>query len=139
MADQLRVVIRTPHTLVLDLPARSLRVLTDTGQVGLRRGMETVVLAVEAGLALVRTDIGTRFVGVAGGLLSCDGSQATLFTPLAVTGDDPAGVKAALDDALAEPDSEMTLRAALERLEGRILTELRHRTGPGPRLPGDGS
>jgi F0F1-type ATP synthase epsilon subunit len=139
MPEQLRVVIRTPHALVLDLPARSLRVLTDTGQVGLRHGMETVVLAVEAGLVLVRTDVGTRFVGVAGGLLSCDGSQATLFTPLAVAGDDSAGVRQALDEALAEPGSEMTLRAALERLEGRILTELRHHAGPGPQIPDDGS
>lgn len=125
MADGLRVVIRTPHELVVDIPARSLRVRTETGHVGLRCRMEPVILAVEAGLVLIRTDAGVRFVGAAGGLLSCDGQQATLFTPLAVTGNSADDIKTALDRALAEPGSEVALRAAFDRLEGRILTELR--------------
>jgi F0F1-type ATP synthase epsilon subunit len=124
MAETLRVVIRTPHEIALDARARSLRVLTDTGHVGIRRGMEPVVLAVEAGLVLVRTDEGTRFIGAAGGLLSCNGSEAALFTPLAVSGDDAAAITDALDRALAEPGTELALRAAFDRLEGRILTEL---------------
>jgi len=137
MAEGLRVVIRTPHALELDVTARSLRVLTESGQVGLRRGMEPVVLAVEAGLVVIRTDEGIRFVGAAGGLLSCDGRQATLFTPLAVTGEDPAAIATALDQALAEPGSELALRTTLDRLEGRILTELRHRSASRPRGPAD--
>jgi F0F1-type ATP synthase epsilon subunit len=123
--DGLRVVITTPHEMVLDATARSLRVVTETGQVGLRPGMEAVVLAVEAGLVLVSTDHGVRYVGSAGGLLSSDGARATLFTPLAVTGDDPAAVTTALDAALAEPGSEMALRATLGKLEERIVSELR--------------
>jgi F0F1-type ATP synthase epsilon subunit len=137
MADPLRVVIRTPHEVAVDVPARSLRVVTDSGQVGLRRGMEPVVLAVEAGLVLVRTDEGERFVGAAGGLLSCDGKQATLYTPLAVTGEDPAAIEAAVNRALGEPGSELSLRAAFDRLEERILTELRHRSTPASTARGD--
>jgi F0F1-type ATP synthase epsilon subunit len=130
MADALRVEIRTPHEVVLDVAARSLRVPTDTGHVGVRRGMEPVVLAVEAGVVVIRTEGGTSFVGVAGGLLSCDGADAVLFTPLAVAGNDSAEITAALERALAEPGSELALRAAFDRLEGRILTELGGRVSP---------
>jgi F0F1-type ATP synthase epsilon subunit len=125
MPDGLRVIIRTPHETVLDTVVRSIRVLTDTGHVGLRRGGEAVVLAVEAGLVLLSTGNAVRFVGSAGGLLSSDGVEVTLFTPLAVTGEDPAAVRAALDRALAEPGSEMALRTTLDRLEERIVSELR--------------
>jgi F0F1-type ATP synthase epsilon subunit len=122
---RLRFVVRTPHAVVLDTDVVSARVLTQTGQVGLRARMEPVVLAVEAGLALLRSDRGVQFAGSAGGLLSCDGIQATLFTPLGVAGHDAATVQAALDRALEEPSAEQRVRAALDRLEGRILTELR--------------
>jgi len=136
MPERLRVVIRTPHKTLLDVVARSCRVLTETGHVGLRLGMEPVVLAVEAGIALIRSDQGVRVVGTAGGLLSCDGAEVTLFTPLAVMGEDRAAIEAALDQALAEPGSELMLRAALDRLEGRILTELRRE--PATRAPAAG-
>jgi len=133
MADAaLRLVVRTPHEVVLDTSVLSVRVLTETGQVGLRVRMEPTVLAVEAGLVLVRTDAGSSFVGCAGGLLSCDGRTASLFTPLGVVGDDAEGVRGALDRALAEPGAEQKVRAALDRLEGRILTELGRRAPGGP-------
>jgi len=136
-AGHLRVVIRTPHEALLDLPAVSLRVPTDTGQVGFHRGVEPLVLAVQVGLVLVGTGAATRYVGVAGGLLSCDGQEATLFTPLAVMGEDPEDVERALSRALAEPGAELSLRAALERLEGRIVTELRQRSGARVPEPGE--
>jgi len=133
MADRLlRFVVRTPHAVVIDVTARAARVLTETGHVGLRPRMEAVVVAVEAGLTLLRTESGMRFVGTAGGLLSCDGTQATLFTPLGVMGDDPAVVRAELDRALAAPGPELEVRAALETLENRILTELGRRPGAAP-------
>jgi len=122
---RLRFVVRTPHDIVVDRMVVSARVLTETGHVGLRARMESVVLAVEAGLALLRTGRGVQFAGSAGGLLSCDGVQATLFTPLGVVGDDAAAVQAALDRALEEPRAEQDVRATLDRLEGRILIELR--------------
>lgn len=132
MADRLHIVIRTPHEVVLDTTARSLRVGTETGQVGLRPGMEPIVLAVEAGLVVIRSSEGVRFVGSAGGLLSSDGHEAILFTPLAVSGHDRGTIKAALAQALAEPDSELTLRSALDKLEGRILSELRRQPSEAP-------
>lgn len=125
MADTLHVVVRSPHAVAFDRRARSIRVPTESGHVGLRPGVEPVVLAVEAGLVLVRSADDEDIVGVAGGLLYCDGREASLYTPLAVTGRNAAEISAALDRALAEPDSELTLRTALDRLEGRIVTELR--------------
>jgi F0F1-type ATP synthase epsilon subunit len=136
MADGLRFVVRTPHEVVLDAPVRSARVVTETGHVGLRPRMEPLVLAVEAGLVVLRTDNGVRFVGSAGGLLSCDGANATLFTPLGVAGDDAAAVRAALAAALAEPGAEQKIRATLDKLEGRILTELRRGSPTAPARQG---
>lgn len=138
MADGvLRLVVRTPHDVVIDTAVVSARVLTETGHVGLRPRMEPIVLAVEAGLVLALTAGGPTFVGSAGGLLSCDGRTATLFTPLGVSGADADEVRGALDRALAEPGAEQKLRAALDKLEGRILTELGRRPLAAP-TAGDG-
>lgn len=123
--DVFRFVVRTPHEVVLDTTARSVRVLTESGHVGLRPRIEPMVLPIEAGLVLVRADEGVMLVGSAGGLLSSDGHEATLFTPLGVVGSDSAVIQRALNDALAAPDSELAARARLGKLEGRILTELR--------------
>jgi hypothetical protein len=87
--------------------------------------MEALVLAVEAGLVLLRTDEGVLFAGTAGGLLSCNGREAILLTPLGVAGPDARDVERALDRALAEPGTEQKVRTTLDKLEGRILTELR--------------
>lgn len=134
--SRLRIIVRTPHDVVIDTRVASARVLTETGQVGLRARMEPLVLAVEPGLVLLRLDHGIAFVGSAGGLLSCDESQATLFTPLAVTGPDAGAVQRALDRALAEPGAEQKVRATLDKLEGRILTELRRHPVGRPTAPG---
>ena len=131
-----RFIVRTPHETVLDTPATCVRVLTESGHVGIRRHMEPVVLPIEAGLVIVRADGHVTLVGSAGGLLSSDGREATLFTPLGVTGSDPIAIQRALDDALAAPNSELDLRARLGKLEGRILAELRR--GPHDGLPGAG-
>lgn len=133
MAERLlRFVVRTPHAVVIDVEVRSARVVTETGHVGLRPRMEALVLAIEAGLTLLRMPGGVRFVGTAGGLLTCNGAEATLFTPLGVIGDDPSSVRAEIDRALAAPGPELEVRAALETLESRILTELHRRPGATP-------
>ena len=128
----LRLIIRTPHEVLFDGDVRSVRVRTDTGHVGIRRRMEPVVLPIESGLVIVRTDRGVQLVGTAGGLLIWDGSDATLFTPLGVAGTDPTVIQRELDRALAEPSSELAVRATFGKLERRILTELRQRTGDRP-------
>jgi hypothetical protein len=48
-----------------------------------------------------------------------------LLTPLAVLGGDGPSVLEALATALATPDPELELRRAIDRLEARILQELR--------------
>jgi len=120
----LQFVVRTPRQTVLDLPVCSLRVPTETGQVGLRPRCESLVLAIEASLIVARTVDGIRFVGTAGGLLTCDGRTATVLTPLAVAGNDQAQIQQALHLALGEPTEDMQARTALERLEGGILQEI---------------
>lgn len=120
-----RFIVRTPHETVLETVATSVRLLTESGHVGLRPRIEPIVVPVETGLLLVHTENGVTLVGSAGGLLSSDGRGATLFTPLAVVGTDPVAVQGTLNGALAEPDSELAVRARLGKLEGRILTELR--------------
>ncbi len=121
----LTLVVRTPGQVVLRMGVSSIRVPTETGQVGVRPRVEPLVLAVEPGLVLVRRDEAYHFVGTAGGLLRCDGSTASLLTPLAVCGDDQDTVVGALDEALAQPSVEMEARAALNRLQRSILRELR--------------
>ena len=127
-----RFIVRTPHETVLDAQASAVRVLTESGHVGIRRDMEPVVLPIEAGLAVVRADGRVTLVGSAGGLLTADGREVTLFTPLAVVGTEPVAIQRALDQALAAPDSELAVRARLSKLEGRILAELRRGPQDGP-------
>lgn len=126
MADRsLRVVVRTPHETVLETDAWSLRVPTETGQVGLRPSVEGQILCFEAGVVNLRAAVGAvRFLGTAGGLLLCDGKTATLLTPLAVVGEDEQSVASALDRVLTEPSSEMETRLMLSRLEKEIVSEL---------------
>ena len=137
MGTAFRFMIRTPHETVLDTPATAVRVLTDSGHVGIRMHMEPIVLPIEPGLVLVRADGHVMFVGCAGGLLSSDGREATLFTPLGVVGTDPVAIQRALDDALAAPNSELAVRARLGKLEGRILAELRRGPRDLPRRTGE--
>jgi F0F1-type ATP synthase epsilon subunit len=122
---QLKLVVRTPREVVVELRVLSVRVPTETGQVGLRARVEPLVLAVEPGLVLVRREDAYQFVGTAGGLLRCDGCIASLLTPLAVSGDDEDAVLNALEEALAQPSVEMEARETLGRLQSSILRELR--------------
>lgn len=121
----LHVTVRTPHAVVCEADAASLRVPTESGQVGIRPRTEATVLAVEVGLVLVHTSAGSRFIGTAGGLLACDGATATLLTPLAVVGDTEQTILAELEHALQEPSEEMQARTTLSKIEGEILHEMR--------------
>ena len=126
MSDsQLKLVVRAPREVVIELQVLSVRVPTQTGQVGLRARVEPLVIAVEPGLVLVRREDAYQFVGTAGGLLRCDGTVASLLTPLAVSGDDEDEVIRALEEALAQPSVEMEARETLGRLQNSILRELR--------------
>jgi F0F1-type ATP synthase epsilon subunit len=130
MADEtLRLVVRTPQGGVLDQPVTSLRLPSDTGQVGLRPRSEPAVLLVEPGLVLAATTGGLRFVATAGGLLRCDGEEAVLLTPLAVAGESAEAVRTELAEALGTPRVDLELRGVLQRLETGILQELRRATG----------
>jgi len=119
------LVVRTPRGVAADLEVQSLRVPTDTGQVGLRPGAEAAVTPVEPGLVLARTAERLHFIGTAGGLLRTDGREAELLTPVAVLEDDAAAAVAAVDQALAGADPERDLRQAIERLETGLRREVR--------------
>jgi F0F1-type ATP synthase epsilon subunit len=120
----LHVSIRTPRETVVDEEVNSLRVPTQSGQVGLRPRCESSVLAVEAGLILLRSMGGVRYAGTAGGLLHTSGDSASLLTPLAVVGDNVESVSKQLDALLSAASEEMEVRRRLGRLETRILQEL---------------
>jgi len=136
MADpMLRLRVYTPGACVLDARVHSLRVPSDTGQVGLRPRAEPAALAVEPGLLLAQGE-SLRFVATAGGLLRCDGTEAVVLTPLAVVGSDAAEVRTRLARALEAPSAELELRAALARLETGMLRELRSRAAGGDPLAG---
>jgi F0F1-type ATP synthase epsilon subunit len=126
MTQTLKLIVRTPREVVLELDVLSLRAPTATGQVGVRPRVEPLVLAIEPGLVLVRQDHAVGYVGTAGGLLRCDGERASLLTPLAVVGKDEDDVLTALEQVLAQPNVELEARATLSRLEGSLLRELRH-------------
>lgn len=123
--NKLHFTVRTPHEIIVETDVVSLRVLTETGHVGLRPRMERIVLAVEAGLIVFRTDGKERYAGSAGGLLRCDGNDVVLLTPMAVVGDSRESIRQALDEALSAPSAEMEARATLGRLEDKIMKELR--------------
>ena len=123
--SELKLVVRTPREIILERDVSSIRVPTETGQVGVRPRAEPFVLAVEPGLVLVRRNETLLFVGTAGGLLRCDSASASLLTPLAVSGDDEDAVLDALEAALAQPSMEMEARATLGKLQSSILRELR--------------
>jgi len=127
MPERLRFVIRTPHETVLDASLESARIPTETGQVGLRPRHEPLVFVVEPGLVILRLDGRQRFAATAGGLFESDRERSTLYTPFAVLGDVDTEVLAALDDALAAPDGELSARRRLGELEQRIVQELRQR------------
>lgn len=127
MADRLHVLIRTPHETVVDAMVTAARMPTPTGQVGLRPRMEPLVLVVEPGIVILRMDDGLRYAATAGGLLEGDREQAALYTPFAAQGDRDTDVLAALDRALAMPDSELAARRRLGELEQRIVQEVRSR------------
>ena len=137
MSDStLHFVIRTPREIALESDVVSIRVPTETGQVGLRPRCEPTVLAVEPGLIVVRLSDSSRFAGTAGGLLHCDGKTANLLTPVAVVGNELAAVLEELDRTLAAPNAEQEVRAMLKRLEKNILEELQHSSGDSLRSAG---
>jgi F0F1-type ATP synthase epsilon subunit len=125
MAERLRFVVLTPHQAVFDEGVDSARVPTKTGQVGLRPRGEPFMTAVEPGLVLLTTGGVRRFAATAGGLLEGDRARSVLYTPFAVIGDEPEAVLAALEEALAVPNSEMDARRKLGELEDRIAEQLR--------------
>ena len=129
MAEEtLRLVVQTPQGSVFDEGVTSLRVPSDTGQVGVRPRSEAAALVVEPGLVLVASTDGLRIVATAGGLLRCDGKEAVLLTPLAVVGESAEAVRIELAEALGAPRADLALRAVLQRLETGILQELRRST-----------
>lgn len=125
MTDGLRFVIRTPHEVALDEEVQSIRVPTQTGQVGLRPRNEPLLLAVEAGLVVRRVGGVVRLAATAGGLLEADRERVVLYTPFAAAKGDDEELLAALDRVLETPGGELDARRRLGELEQRIVQEIR--------------
>jgi F0F1-type ATP synthase epsilon subunit len=135
MTSLLKFIVRTPKAIVVETEARSIRVLTETGHVGLRPQMEAVILTIEPGLAFAHRKNSTLFVGTAGGLLKCDGKIATLLTPLGVAAEDQESVMRELQGQLSQPKAELEVRSTINSIQSSILTEItedRRRRGNRP-------
>ncbi len=124
MKSSLKFIVRTPRQIVVETQARSIRVLTETGHVGLRPKMEAVILTVEPGLVLVQREDSMLFVGTSGGLLKCDGVVATLLTPLAVAAKNQESVMRELQMQLRQPKAELEVRTTINNIQSSILTEI---------------
>ncbi len=122
--NYLKLIVRTPRSLVVEAEAGSIRVLTETGHVGIRSKMEAVVLTVESGLMVVHRQDSVLFVGTAGGLLTCDGVVATLLTPLAVAAKDQETVMQEIQQQLSQPKSELEVRATINNIQSCMLAEI---------------
>lgn len=132
MPERLRLLVQTPREIVYDGLVSSVRVPTQSGQVGLRPRGEPGLSVVEPGLIVTRIGQEHGFVASAGGLLDINRERALLLTPFAAAGSRDSDVLSALADALATPDSEINARKRLGELEQRILHELREPSlGPG--------
>lgn len=123
----LHLAIRTPHEATFDDSVRSARIPVETGQVGLRPGIEPMVLAVEPGLVLLKLPDRERFAATAGGLLMSEPELTVLYTPFAVVGSSPGEVLDALGRMLETPDADLAARRELGELERHILRELGER------------
>jgi F0F1-type ATP synthase epsilon subunit len=124
MSQPLKLLVKTPQSAVVDTEAHSIRVLTETGHVGLRSRMEDIILAVEPGLVLVYREGSTLYVGTAGGLLTSDGALVTILTPLAVAEENEAAVMRELKKQLAQPSAELEVRTTINNIQTGILNEL---------------
>jgi F0F1-type ATP synthase epsilon subunit len=135
---KLHLVVRTPHSIVVEEDVLSLRVPTESGQVGIRPRGEPSVTPIEPGLAIARGEDHLLFLATAGGILRSEASVAVLLTPVAFVGSDPAEVLRASAAASAGPDPERELRQAIERLEAGMLRELRAPGGAAATTPWSG-
>ena len=124
MNGLLKLIVKTPQAIVVDTETQSVRVLTESGHVGIRPRMEDTILAVEPGLILVHREGSTLYVGTAGGLLTCDGAIATILTPLAVAEENEEAVMRELQKQLDQPTAELEVRTTINNIQTGILNEL---------------
>ncbi len=124
MNQSLQLIVKTPQSVVIDTEASSIRVLTETGHVGIRPRMEDVILAIEAGLVIMNRDDTPLFLGTAGGLLTCERSVVTILTPLAVSETSEEAVMRELQNQLERPSAELEVRTTINNIQTGILSEL---------------
>jgi F0F1-type ATP synthase epsilon subunit len=131
MPESIELIVRTPHAEVLRRSVLSLRVPTETGSVGLLPRAERAVIAIEPGLVIAREPARQLLVATAGGLLRVEPHVVTLLTAIAIVGQDPAGVKAAMDGLMSQPSAESELRRRIDTLERSLMSQSQRRDARG--------
>lgn len=126
MADLLELIIRTPREVALDERVSSVRVPSETGQLGIRPRGEPFLTAVEPGLVVFRVGAELRVAGTVGGLLMSDRERCELLTPFAVVGTEDEVIRA-LEEQGRDPEPELEARRRLGELEQRIVREIGRR------------
>lgn len=130
-ATQLRLVLVTPETTLLDTPARALRFPLYDGQLGVLPGRAPMVGRLGQGELRVETPAGVEHFYVEGGFVQIKGGVVTLLTSRAVALEDidVAAAQQELEAALAmTPTTEeehAEKRRAMER--GRNMLTMKRR------------
>ena len=104
-AGQLRIVLVTPETTLLDEPALSLRLPLYDGQIGILPGRTPLIGRLGYGELRIRTSAGERSYYVDGGFLQVKGSVVSVLTNRAVP-----------RDAIKAADAQEMLQSALARV-----------------------
>lgn len=132
-ATQLRLVLVTPETTLLDEPVKSLQFPLFDGQVGVLPGRTPMVGRLGIGELSLRTESGERSFFVDGGFVQIKGSVVTLLTNRAIPAEkiDAAAAEQALQAAQAlKPSSEEGFAQKQANLErARKQLDLRRRQG----------
>ncbi len=130
-ATQLRLVLVTPETTLLDAPVKSLQFPLFDGQIGVLPGRTPMVGRLGIGELSLQTEQGTLKYFIDGGFAQIKGSVVTLLTNKAV-GVDKISIEAA-EKALAAANSlrpkndEGFLKKSQEIERARKQLELRRR------------
>ncbi len=100
---ELRLVLVTPETTLVDEPVHSLRFPLFDGQMGVLPGRAPVVGRLGAGPLTLRTDRGETVYFIDGGFVQIKGSVVSILTHRAIPADelDLTQAQADLDEALA--------------------------------------
>ena len=132
LPNELRLVLTTPETTLLDEPARSLRLPSFDGQIGILPGRAPLIGRLGYGELRITTATGERSYYVDGGFVQVKGSVVSVLTNRAVPAHElsASDAEARLQEASARPARTDAEYAAKERelMRARRMAALARRS-----------